>query len=93
MVKNVKTTNVQLKKKCNCPHNSKVPDWAPLTCDPSWVTLVRLFPLLTARARIRGTTAAFVGRDALPSIQAGLGAHSYTQEKQRKRSLQSFVKL
>lgn len=38
--------------------------------------LVGLLPLLTARARERGATAAFVWRDALPSIQAGLSAHS-----------------
>lgn len=56
--------------------------WSPLLSfiDLSGVKLVRLFPLLAARARERGATAAFVWRNALPSIQAGLSAHSYSQE-------------
>lgn len=75
----------QLYKK-NCPHQHEAPYWASLTFDPSRVTLMGLFPLLAARAREWGAAAAFVGRNTLSSIQAGLSAHSYKnrQKKQQK---------
>lgn len=61
------------------PHKHRVPDWASVTFDPSRVTLVRVFPVFAARAGERGATAAFVRRNTLPSIEAGLTAHSYSQ--------------
>lgn len=54
----------------NCPHqHDRV------------VTLVGLFPLRAARPGERRATAAFVRRNALPSVQAGLSAHSYNTQK------------
>ncbi len=84
--KNAKTTNVSTKKDLFLLHQRKVPYWASLTFDPSRVTLVGLLPLLTVRARERGATAAFVGRNTLSSIQAGLSAHSYSQDKNKVNS-------
>lgn len=81
MVKKIKNYKCFSLKTLNYPHQHKAPYWASLTFDPGRVTLVGLLPLLAARARKRGATAAFIGRNTLPSIQAGLSAHSYSRDK------------
>lgn len=52
------------------------------------------FPLLAARTGERRPTAAFVGRNALPSVQTGLTADGWSRDKGNKsKGVSLFSKI